>query len=186
MKNIPYIIVAVLLSMAACKKSSTIAPSIVGTWVFSNITGSSITLQPSGFKDTTTFSYNPVTDSVILSENSNGFHLYTRNFILYKYIWAFNSDGTYIISEKYSNQYGDNWINNFTGKWEYLSTNETNNAIMLNDSTSQLIYYLNNDNYIGQYNFKVVNNTLVLTVNNSRSIDNSSSSFNLTITFTKQ
>jgi len=130
---------AFVCAVSSCKKSSN-APSIVGTWTFTNVTGSEVYTENPSEYDTMIYTYNSA-DSVYswIRRNVSPFDMDTITYHIYAEQWSFNQDGTYSIAETYSGNGFTKVSGTTTGKWEYLSSTHTNDGILLTGGTSAIL-----------------------------------------------
>jgi len=184
---------AYLLVFCSCKKSSS-APSIVGTWAMTNVSGYSVSDGSSNSVDTTAYSYNSGTNLITVI-----IHSYdaltnpptsqddTGTFQISTEIWTFNTDGTYSINESYVQKFNNTskpMADVSTGIWEYLSNTQANTSFILTGAIPNLLSFNNN----GVYAIQTLNSTtMVLTQTSDQTGSSGSvSSTNFTITFMKQ
>ncbi len=186
MKKISIIALSVCaLAFSSCKKSSSSAPSIVGQWSFSNVTGTVTSNTSTTNGSVTTYSYNSATTSVIASVALTGSTIVdSATTKVTTEIWTFNADGTYTINENYTHAPNTALTSTSSGTWQYLSNSKTNDAVILLGYGSNVLGNTGSDDV---YTFQIVGNTLVLTYTDAQT-DNSGAthSDNLTWTFTKQ
>ncbi len=184
-KALPHLLIFLVIIFPACKKSNTSPPSVIGTWVFSNVTGSTYNTSSA---ESDVYSYDRATDSMYISAHTNGI-AHNSSFYINNEILAFNSDGTYKITESYY-YYSTAHNDTFIGTWEYMNNTKLNNAIVFNGTYPQtLLQHI--PYYSDVYNFQIRNNTLVFTSDNSFKSNSlvaipDTVTYNFTITFTKK
>ena len=176
--------------LSSCSKSSSssnsvTSQSVVGKWSLANVSGNIIykATDSSGF--TTLYSYKASTMTEI--NESYGSTNDTTTTLFTKELWTFNSDGTYTISEIFTQtQFGAYGGTNppdtasATGNWEYLNSASSNNAIVFMGGLSTGLPFSSS------YNIKSVNGSqLVLVYNGSQSMSGIAVNVNFTITFVK-
>jgi hypothetical protein len=187
-KNIILLVLPVyLLAFSSCKKSSSAPPSIVGTWTFTNLSGTdTFNYTSQTLKGLTTYSYNSATGTLTASTLDSGSNApITRSIKVISEIWTFNADSTYTISETYGNP---SQVAVDTGTWYYISNAYTNNEFALTGAGPNVLQYIVPVITNGEiYKFNVAGNTMILTDTLSLYYDTGYiSTAHITITFTKQ
>ena len=182
-----YIVLLALVAFSSCKKKSS-PQSIVGTWMFSNIAGTAVSNTSTTNGTTYTYSYNATTKTITAQAvmTFGSFTDTTNTYItVTSEAWVFNTDGTYNISENYTQTGSTAASANSSGTWDYLSNTKTNQEFVFsNGQTSAVFNALGFGS--GIYTIESVGSTMVLTImttssNNSGSTNNT----DITLTFTK-
>ena len=188
MKKITVLLLSLcLLAFSACKKKSN-TPSIVGAWKLANITGMVIYNSNPSVYDTVTYSYSN-TDNIYtrIEDYYEPFEHLTITYQVNNDDWSFNADGTYSISESYSqNNPVTTLTNNATGAWEYLGNTHANDGLILTGASSALFPNFSKTN--NTYRIQTLNSsTLVLTVINNQTSSTGTIYYNnIVITFSKK
>ena len=182
-----YIALFSLVAFSSCKKSSS-SQSIVGTWKFSNISGTVVNNSSTTSGNTTTYSYNPSINTITASTVTTigtSTSTATSTVSVTTETWTFNSDGTYTISEGYTETGLTAVTSNSSGTWDYLSNSKTNDEFLFSTgATSAVLNLYGLGNSI--YTIKSVGGTMVLTLISAET-DNTGRTYstNVTLTFTK-
>src|ERR1700722_2425056 len=100
MKKIIILVLAVyLFALSSCKKNAN-APSVVGSWNVTNITGMVVYAGNPGVYDTVSYSYGAANNIYTRTEDySDPFIRDTVTCQVNTEAWSFNADGSYSISE---------------------------------------------------------------------------------------
>ena len=177
------ILLMCLFTFSSCKKS-TPPPSIVGKWVFSNMSGTYTSNTSTTHGSTTTYVFTSAINTLTSTESQIGSTSQTiTTEQVTSEVWTFNADGTYTINETYTISPSPAVTATSSGTWEYLSNTKANNAFQLVGSSSYII-----SNGSGIYEIQKVDGTQLVLINNQAQTDNSGATYstNITITFTKQ
>jgi len=172
------------------------APSIIGTWTFTNFTGNdSFHYSPQTLNAVTNYAYNGGTKLLTASTIDSGIASYTRDITVTTETWTFNANNTYTISETYQVPGNPAQTTTSTGSWNYVDNAGLNTQFFLYDSALNVIQLASNVfeyiapllNSSGVYSFKVTDNTMVISDNLSQYYTSGYIGYaNIDITFTKQ
>jgi len=162
-----------------CKKSnSSQAPSIVGNWVISDISGTyAYQSNPVAPLSTTVYSYS---GNVLKETDTGKLSLVTVN----NEAWAFNNDGTVSIIENYQSSTATApVIDTIKGWWDYTGNTVPNSSVVLRTITTPGIVPIGST-FIVQ---SVSSTQLILAADEySTSSAGATTNRNLTLTFIRQ
>jgi len=178
----------VMLAFSSCKKSTS-APSIVGTWVFTNFSGvDSLNDPPQTQGQVSIYSYNSTTN-ILTASTSDSVHTTPRtsSIIVTSETWTFNVDGKYIINETYAVPGYPSQTSVDTGTWVYAGNTQSDTVFILTGSPSSVFQFINPTvTSTGIYTYHTAGNTMTLSdvqtlVYSAEYVD----SVNIAITFKK-
>jgi hypothetical protein len=183
----------ILFTFYSCKKSSS-APSIVGTWTFTNISGvDSLNNAPQTQGQVTTYSYNSAANTITASTTDSGYTTQrTMSIIVTSETWTFNADGKYITNETFASPLpiaiGTSQASVDTGTWVYAGNAQSDSVFILTGAVSNVFQFINPTiTNSGIYTYHIAGSTM--TLSDFQVMEYSAEyldSVNIAITFTKQ